>query len=168
MKVAGYRGLNIINFDINKYEGLDLSDGFKELASTPEGQEKIKSWCNGVGSEVGFWANLAYHIIPNTIWFLDITCCSDIHDVDYWYPFNFATMEEAIEHKKKADLRLYNNILIHIKKNTTSSMMLWMRNRRAKFYYDMVSNAGEASFLDGKTIGGQKWIKINGKAMVQK
>ena len=152
-KYRGLRSQDIKVFDMKKYEGLDVSSSFKELANTQEGIQKIIAWCNGIGSEVGFWGNLTYHLIPNTIWFLDVTACSDIHDIDYNYPIKFATREEALKFKTDADLRLYNNLVAYIKMNTTNSWLLSMRLRRAKIYYEIVSNAGNQSFLDGKTIG---------------
>lgn len=155
MKVTKYKGLSkapdIITFDMHKYDGLEMSEGFKELASTPEGIQKIIGWCNGVGSEVGFWANLMYHIVPNTIWFLDVTAVSDIHDVDYWYPTHFKSKALALKFKSEADLRLKNNFDTYIKMHTTNKILLRMRLNRSEVYYKAVSMGGELSFLEGKT-----------------
>ena len=155
MKVTKFRGLSrgpdIITFDMHKYDGLEISEGFNELSSTPEGIQKIIGWCNGVGSEVGFWAKLVYHIIPNTIWFLDVTAVSDIHDVDYWYPSHFKNKALAIKFKAEADLRLKHNFETYIKRYTTNKIMLRLRLNRAEVYYLAVSRVGEQSFLEGKT-----------------
>lgn len=159
-KFTKCRGMNIQVFDIGKYEGLDMSPAFTDLASTPVGQETIKKLCNGVGSEIGWIGNLTYHLIPNTIWFLNVTCCSDIHDVDYNYPDHFATQEEAFKCKADADLRLYNNLVTHIKKNTTNCILLRMRLNRAYMYYLAVANAGQLSFLEGKIVGQKVWRGI--------
>ena len=154
-KFTKTRGPSITVFDIHAYDGLELSAEFARLAK--EEPDKIVKCCNGVGSEVGILGNLSYHLIPNTIWFLNVTCCSDIHDVDYNYPLFFATREEAFKYKSDADLRLYNNLVTHIKRNTTNWMLRRMRLNRAYAYYLAVSNAGQMSFLDGKTIGQTVW-----------
>ena len=151
MKLSHCRGQDIKVFDIHKYDGLEMSDEFKYLASSVEGQQMIIQCCNGVGSDVGWFGELTYHLIPNTIWFLDVTACSDIHDTDYTYPQHFMDKESALIYKAQADLRLYNNLCTYIKINTASSFLLAMRLRRAKLYYDAVSNCGEDSFLEGKT-----------------
>ena len=151
MKMSHCRGQNIKVFDIGKYDGLQMSDEFKNLASTEEGRAKIVKCCNGVGSDTGWFNSMIYHIIPNTIWFLNITACSDLHDTDYTYPTHFKNRAEALAYKAGADMRLYVNICIYVKAHTSNSILLDIRLRRADGYYWAVSHCGEESFLSGKT-----------------
>ncbi len=136
-------------FTAEKYEGLELSDEFQRLAT--ENPAEIVRLCNGVGSTVG-WAAWFYHLIPNTIWGLDITPASDIHDVDYVYPKSFRIYTEAAYHKRKADRRIYNNILALIDMHTRYEWLKDLRVSRTRKYYFVLLSCGNESFLDGKTI----------------
>lgn len=136
-----------------KYLGLHMSDEARHLLGTDP--EKWKSYCNGVGSNVGFWGRLTYHLIPNTIWFMDATPASDIHDVEYWIPDAFPTKAAAIEWKLQADERLLDNLLALIQAKSANAFMRIIRTRRAVAYYNAVREIGEDSFLEGKIIGAE-------------
>jgi hypothetical protein len=138
-----------MNFTATKYEGLELSAEFARLAT--EAPEKIVACCNGVGSERGFWGRLTYHLTPNTIWFLDITPVSDIHDVDCTYPSHFKNQAEALAHLDAANKRFLKNLITYIEMNTSSSVMRYLRLDRAMKYYSALEIAGEESFMEGKT-----------------
>ena len=138
-----------MDFKAIKYDGLELSPEFARLAT--EDPQKILDCCNGVGSEVGLWGKLTYHFIPNTIWFLDITPCSDIHDVDYCYPSQFKNKAEALAHKADADLRIRENMETLICEKTKWEWLKCLRLERAMNYYCILRAAGEDSFLEGKT-----------------
>lgn len=49
--------------------------------------------CNGVGSET-HWT---YHLIPDTIWGLDISPSAGIHDFDWTYPMEFDSYADGEE-----------------------------------------------------------------------
>lgn len=136
-----------------KYRGLEMSDAAKALlASDPK---KFASYCNGVGSQVGWLGRLTYHLIPNTIWFMDITAASDGHDVDFTIPSVFESLAAAEKYFDEANLRLYKNICILIDRKGRSGWLYLARMHRAGLYYDMVSSsAGWKSFISGKTIDG--------------
>jgi hypothetical protein len=139
----------------DRYYGLDASPQFwLDLVNNPQ---KIKDCCNGVGSEVGWWGKLTYHLIPNTVWGLDVTEFSDIHDYDYCYPESFATKQDALNYKHLADNRGLDNILAIIDRDTKWTWLKIMRRARAMKYYDALDIFGEDSFLDGKIIGGKKY-----------
>jgi len=136
-----------------KYRGLEMSEeAVNLLYSDPK---KFASYCNGVGSQVGWLGKLTYHIIPNTIWFLNITAASDIHDVEYSVPASFESIAAAEKAFDEANLRLYKNICILIDRKGRSGWLYLARMHRAGLYYDMVSSdAGWTSFVAGKTIAG--------------
>jgi len=130
-----------------------MSDAAKNLLySDPK---KFASYCNGVGSRVGFWNKLAYHFIPNTIWFMDITPASDIHDVEFTIPAEFAFLELAAQAFEAANLRIYKNIQTLIKRRGGILYRLRM-NRAELYYYALCSDAAWNSFISGKTIAGVK------------
>lgn len=133
-----------------KYLGLAMSNEALQLLGTSP--KRWQSYCNGVGSKVGFWGKLTYHLIPNTIWFLDITPASDIHDVEYYVPDTFPTRAAAIEWKVQADQRFLDNMLALIQAHSANAFMRIVRTRRAVAYYNAVREVGENSFLEGKTI----------------
>jgi len=136
-----------------KYEGLEISDAAKRLLKSDP--EKFASYCNGVGSRIGFWNNLAYHFIPNTIWFMDITPASDIHDVEYTVPDSFPFLGLAAQAFEAANLRIYKNIQTLIKRKSNGGILYRMRMRRAElYYYALCSDAAWNSFISGKTIAG--------------
>lgn len=136
-----------------KYKGLEMSDAAKALlASDPK---TFASYCNGVGSRVGWLGKLTYHLIPNTIWFLNITAASDPHDVEFTIPKVFESLALARKAFDEANLRLYKNICILIDRKGRSGLIYLARMKRAGLYYDMVSStAGWTSFISGKTIAG--------------
>ncbi len=133
-----------------KYKHLLMSEVAEKLLN--EHLEVFTSYCNGVGSTAGFWGKLTYHFIPNTIWCLNITPCSDIHDVEYSIPGEFKTLDEALDWKAWADERFYKNLQIYIELNTSYECLKALRLSRAKKYHFAVCSAGETSFLKGKTI----------------
>ena len=137
-----------------KYKGLEMSDAAKNLLySDPK---KFASYCNGVGSRVGFWNKLAYHFIPNTIGLVNVTPASDIHDVEYTVPFEFESLALAKKAFDEANMRLYNNLVIIIERHGRDSFFYEMRMWVAKKYYEIVSSSrGETSFYKGKKIAGK-------------
>lgn len=136
-----------------KYKGLEMSDAARKLLESDP--KTFASYCNGVGSRVGFWNKLAYHFIPNTIWFMDITPASDIHDVEYTVPAEFAFLELAAQAFEAANLRIYKNIQALIKRKSNGGILYRMRMRRAElYYYALCSDAAWNSFVSGKTIAG--------------
>jgi len=145
-----------------KYDGLLLSEEFIRIATTHPSW--IKKYCNGVGSRVGFLGKASYHLIPNTIWGLDITAASDIHDVDYVFPVEFASEGAAYLHKKMADIRFRDNCYILIDRADKTGWLRKIgllklqealtarRKLRARLYYIALRMMGEESFLSGKKI----------------
>jgi hypothetical protein len=134
-----------------KYRGLLMSDTAKELLEREP--EAFKKCCNGVGSRVGFWNRLLYHFIPDTILFLNITCCSDLHDVDFTFPKVFKTDQFAKEHFHKANQRFLNNLEIHVLRQDSWNWLEERRLWRARKYFEIVdSEKGWQSYIDGRRI----------------
>ena len=125
-----------------------MSAAFQLLAT--ENPEVIMDTVNGVGSTVGWLGRLTFHLIPNTIWFLDITPASDIHDIDYAYPSSFKSEGAAIRHKDQADRRFYDNVKILIEAHTSNRVLKCLRYRRLRKYYWTLKNFGMESFLESK------------------
>jgi hypothetical protein len=149
MKLCRFTGRDIKVFDMHKYDCLQLSDEFRYLASSEEGQAMIIDCCNGVGSSGGFWG-WTYHLIPNDALWLDITADSDPHDTDYTYPKHFKNMADALAHKDAADKRLYDNLRITIKAKS-NFIMYPLRIPYAHILYMFVHLNGLSAFLQGKT-----------------
>jgi hypothetical protein len=153
--------------DPRKYQGLDKSLE-SEYFMVLHKDEFIDS-CNGVGSEVGWKNRLTYHIIPDTLGFLNVTDCSDLHDVDYQVPDRFKTIEDALKCKREADDRYHRNLLTRIREadpewdGTTKNAGRLTRYRLmgAHIHYKAIRSCGEESFLDGKIINGKKYGEDN-------
>ena len=136
----------------NGYRGLLMSEEAKLLLETD--YNRFKHYCNGVGSKVGgWWDNLVYHLTPNTIWFLNITCCSDIHDVEYSIPKHFKSEDDALIWFDEANLRFYDNLTIHIQRQNSWRWVKKLRMSRAGKYYWLLGEYGWESFIAGKEIG---------------
>ena len=114
--------------------------------------KKFASFCNGVGSQKGFWNSIFYHFIPDTIWGLDITPSSDIHDVEYEFPVAFETVESALEYKDDADKRFRRNLFKLINMNTYFSWLKRLRKCRANSYKWLLSRCGWKAFMKDKII----------------
>lgn len=125
---------------------LEFDEEFNYLALS--GMEKDADLiCNGVGSPTSW----TYHLTPNTIWGLDVTPSSNIHDFDYTFPTHFDSEYEALSHKYKKDTRFYHNMLKQIENK--GGILKWFRKRRAKTYYEILLKKGDDAFLADKCIG---------------
>jgi hypothetical protein len=137
--------------DKRKYDGLAMSPQARMILD--HHPERWASLCNGVGSEVGtWWQKWLYHITPDTIWGMDITPASDIHDVEYTVPDYFATKFVAENYRHDSDLRFRHNIETLADRNWR--ILRQKRYLRARVYYHILRQQGAASFYAGKTIGG--------------
>lgn len=136
-----------------KYIGLEINSNSKLLLdSYPKG---FRKFCNGVGSKATYINRILWHLIPNTIWGMDITPASDLHDVGYSFPYIFLSKEQALEYKALIDAEFLTNMLILINKkekkgNLVSEILAQARRNRAQLYYIAVANVGKDSFLKGK------------------
>lgn len=137
-----------------RYLNADGSRKFKMPDSTynllMSDPRKFKRYCNGVGSQVGFWGRLTYHFIPNWCWFISIIPEADLHDVGYSVPQEFSTRSKAIKHKATVDLQFHDNICIDGERRggiigEAMKAGAWVR-------YQAVDNLGLSSFLSGKII----------------
>lgn len=137
---------------IDKYIRLLMPQVVEDLLYSDS--EKFLSFCNGVGSDIGVLGKLTYHFIPNTIWGLDITPASDLHDVGYSYPNFFATKDDALKYKALIDLYFYKNMKSLI--DTHSIFLNKIRMIRAHTYFETVHLFGEECFMEGKIIAGEK------------
>lgn len=136
-----------------KYKGLEMSDAARKLLESDP--KTFASYCNGVGSRVGFLNKLAYHFIPNTIGLVNVTPASDVHDVEFTIPKVFGSLALAKKAFDEANLRLYRNLVIIIERHGRDCFLYETRMWVAKKYYDIVSGSrGELSFYSGKTIAG--------------
>ena len=131
-----------------KYANMEMAPTTRGLLdSSPR---KFLSYCNGVGSQTGWFNKLIYHFIPNTIWGLDITPASDVHDVEYAYPHIFNNLLEALEFKFSADKRFKRNVFTLIDTKTRWEWLKRLRKARAMEYEFILRHCGEESFLSGK------------------
>lgn len=131
-----------------RFNGLKMSSAARELLFYDP--KRFKSYCNGVGSKVGFWGRLTYHLIPNWIWFMSILPQADLHDVDYTIPSEFPTIEAAIKHKQESDSRFFENICIEATRR--GGILEDARKRGAWVEYEALKLCGNDSFLAEKTI----------------
>jgi len=141
--------------DPRKYVGLTMSDAARDLLNSD--RKTFKKCCNGVGSKVGFWNKLLYHIIPNFIGLINITPASDIHDVEYTVPPTFATMTEARQAWQDANMRFLSNCRRLIEAGTRWHWLREIRYKIATEYYALLgSQSALQSFLAGRTINPQQ------------
>jgi hypothetical protein len=119
--------------------------------------KKFVSLCNGVGSRIGFWNKLIYHFIPDCIGLLNITCCSDLHDVGFSVPKGFKTIEDAYEYFEQVNWDFLSDLRRRIETGTHTYLIRKSRYFVATRYYDAVqSSIGWTSFMSGKLIAGKK------------
>lgn len=136
--------------DILKYHEMEMSEPVRVLLITDH--KAFAAFCNGVGSRVGIWKTLLWHLTPNSIWFLDITPASDIHDVEYSIPDRYHSMMEARAAWNTANRRFLRNMRRLIA--DAGGFFEGWRLNRAKLYFEAVSTESAfQSFLDGKRIG---------------
>lgn len=141
-----------------KYKGLIISKEAQALLDNDP--KKFASYCNGVGSRVGFWNKLLWHFIPNTILFMNVTDCSDLHDVEYSVPDVFESIAAARSHFMAANQRFLINLEIRIKERNSWEWLEDARLDRAAKYFKIVSSEkGWESFIAGKTIKEEKTAK---------
>ena len=135
-----------------KYVGLEMADSTKWLLENHKNE--FKSYCNGVGSTSTWFDRLLWHITPNTIYGMNITPASDIHDSEYSYPTVFRTKGEALRFKFETDLRFYHNMILLIarKYKWYNKFFAIPRLNRAKLYYEAVSHFGMDAFIKDKKI----------------
>lgn len=134
--------------DIRKYRGLVKLEPVQQLLK--DDPFKFASYCNGVGSKVGWFNKILWHLIPNTLLFLNITDCSDLHDVGYAHPVKFATLCEALAYKDSVDHNFHSNLVRRITK--AGGVLRVVRLMRADKYFRLVQECGKEAFLAGKII----------------
>jgi len=136
--------------DKSKYDGLAMSPQAREILDNYPG--RWVEYCNGVGSPEGGWfRRITYRLTPDTIWGMDITPASDIHDVEYTVPDHFSTKFVAESYRHESDLRLRHNIEILADRGWR--IFRAKRYARARAYYFILRQQGAASFYAGKKIG---------------
>ena len=96
-----------------------------------------KGICNGMGAKDSALSAL----IPNTMWFLDVTEAGNIHD----YMYHVGT---TIADKEEADRVFLNNLMRLI--NNKGGWLSFLRRRRAIKYYEAVFYCGGDAFWEGK------------------
>lgn len=123
---------------IYMYKGEDLRD---ILFAPPEywklTLKEHKEICNRAGPKGYGW------LVPDTIWFLNIGECANIHDYQ-WY------VGKTIEDKDSADRSFLNNMVRWILHKTKSKIMKWLRLGRANKYFSAVCVMGGPYFWKGK------------------
>ncbi len=101
---------------------------------TPEEKKDI---CNGMGAK----DSVLSAMVPNTMWFLDVTEAGNIHDYMYY-------IGKTIEDKEEADRVFLNNLMRII--NNKGGWLGPLRRRRAMKYYEAVYYFGGSAFWEGK------------------
>ena len=104
--------------------------------------------CNGVGSETSW----TYHLTPDTIWFLDISPSSGIHDWDFTYPLYFESYQAGMQHFHDANRRFRDNIEKQIA--AANWLLRPVRRARKQEYYFLLETfrASHNSFWSNKTL----------------
>lgn len=101
---------------------------------TPESKAEI---CNGCGAKGYGW------LIPDSMWFLNITEACNIHDFMY-----LVGVDE--EDREEADRVFLNNLIRIIEAKTKLWPLKMLRHRRALKYYEAVRYFGGPAFWTGK------------------
>ena len=124
--------------------------------------KKFVSFCNGVGSKIGFWNKIFYHIIPDSIWFLNITGASDLHDVGYSVPKTFKSYKDAFNYWNEVNEQFRDNLIMLIESRNSWKYIKEARLLRTSNYYKLLTAAiAWWSFISDKKISGHKPTKIN-------
>ena len=143
--------------ELNPY-GLCASSEFWFLKKNKP--EVLAPICNGVGSRLSW----TYHFIPDTIWGVDITPASDIHDFDYTWPKLFPAELDGLTYStgnayKNHAYRTFLNNMVRIfewhenlpgLKGWIHRRLAGVRRRRAQTYFEILQKWGGPSFWDGK------------------
>ena len=109
--------------------------------------EIVNELANGVGSETAWF----YHLIPDTVWLLNINPSSHIHDWDYTLPFYFMTKELGENHFHEANARFLRNCKKQIADG--SFIFSYPRILRCNMYYKAVeSESGQIAFWSNKIL----------------
>lgn len=129
-----------------KYHGLSMPDTFK--ADLKNNIDKIREIVNGMGSPRTWW----YATHPDTMYGMDVTPVSDIHDYEYTYPSSpFKSEEEAMAYRDAADQRFRDNLLKlidrHSTKVTKEQGIDDKRREMAEDYLRLLRFAGPKTFL---------------------
>jgi hypothetical protein len=82
-------------------------------------------------------------LVPDTMYFLNISMACKIHD--WYYRFYPENTEEA---RQLADSVFKNNLLRIVRAKTSNRFLLWLRERRCRTYYSMVRFSGGPAFYD--------------------
>lgn len=135
--------------DIRKYRGLVKLEPVQKLLK--EDPSKFASYCNGVGSKVGWFNKILWHFIPNTIWGLNCTASTDLHDVGYAHPAQFKNIHDALAYKDSVDHNFHTNLIKQI--NKAGGVLRVIRLLRADKYFRLVQECGKEAFLADKIIG---------------
>jgi hypothetical protein len=115
---------------------LNLTAPALYLEMTPEQKAEV---CNGMGAKGSFLSKL----IPNTMYFLDVTEAGNIHD--YMYHIG-----ETDDEKRNADRIFLTNMIQII--NNKGGWLAPLRRLRALKYYEAVYYYGDDAFWNNKTI----------------
>lgn len=94
---------------------------------------------NGCGA--GGW--LGQILVPDTMWFLNITPVCNIHDYMY-------RVGKTIADKEEADRVFQNNLVRWIDANTRWQWLRRLRYRRARIYFEAVEHFGGPAFWHNK------------------
>jgi hypothetical protein len=120
-------------------DGLALYCEYGYETATPA---RIKAIVNGCGP--GGWK---FDLVPDTMYGLNVNDACNIHDWMYEYG-------TIIDDKERADRSFLNNLLRIVEARTTKGfgrgLLLTLRRRRCKTYYEAVSHFGGPAFWDGK------------------
>lgn len=116
-------------------------------------KEEKKKICNGCGPQ-----GWKFDIIPDTMWFLDISEACNAHD------FMYHVARPTVKDKDEADRVFLNNLTRIIDAKTKKRIkFFWgsfvnpiykMRLHRAKLYYKFVRDHGGPAFWTGKNDSG--------------
>lgn len=102
---------------------------------------------NGCGSET---MGVFYHLVPDTVYFMNINPVTHIHDYMYTYPLKFETVSEGLAWKRKSDFWFYLNAKIMIEDR--GGLWAYFRRKRLASYCFALEAGGSESFWCNKLL----------------
>ncbi len=108
-----------------EYKGYLLECTPRFSQATKEERAEV---CNGMGPEGLGW------LVPDTMYFVDVSPAGDVHDYMYEYPDGMTRLQ--------CDKVFLRNMLRIIEKTGGWSWVQWLRRRRALKYYWAVRKSG--------------------------
>ena len=139
--------VNGIDYCDDRYDCLYVPEDFRDLLNRDPA--KLVTHFNGVGP------GKLVEYIPQTVWGMDLTPVSDIHDWMYVVPTYFESEAAALKWKEHSD-RVFLNNGLRLADRRAAEGGWWdriaqgLRKSRVYKYYQLLDAFGGPSFWEGK------------------